>query len=420
MGGAPSLSSSFSLSPGETAAEVTHVVVFAHGLTSSVTASDLAHGQALLAAHKELAPELSSGTAVHLSAANAGSSGGATLRLTTGGVEAGAARLAAEVGMLLKKRYPKATHVSLIGGSMGGLFACRAASLLCASGLLRVDGIVPDGGVIWAGLARIRVARLHALVTLATPHLGVLGLTSWSRAAWLGSWVTTGLGELLLQNDALLHTAQLCCAAPGAVGAACAVRVAYAPLIDDGVVAWESVLSRRRRGRTTRRRAAGGRVSTSRTETETEVAVAAAGSGGEEEGLEEKLPVHEGEEDVKGEALVLGEVRIVMQAQGRGDPAAKGGDDDAGDDFSWVPVEQREALQRLHRAWTHVPWTVVDVALPHKRLATLHATRTRHSDAPNEACVCVATDVLRRVLIDKAYRGAVLDVPKPSPETSRL
>jgi hypothetical protein len=151
--------------PGGDDGNVTHLILFAHGLTSACCKANLCHGLAVLHAFQaeQQTRGAVAGAALVLSVANAGETGRQTMALTLEGVEAGGARLAAEaVGLV--RRFPRCDRLSLVGCSMGGLFARHAARLL-------FGGDCGAGGGVFGS----RAIRPHALITLATPHLGVYG-----------------------------------------------------------------------------------------------------------------------------------------------------------------------------------------------------------------------------------------------------
>lgn len=106
--------------------------------------------------------------------------------------------LACQVYALCTERFPHATRVSLIGGSLGGVFARVAAAHLFPASPADPSAhslLTPRG-------AGGHVCTPCAYVSLATPHCGVhelLGRSSWALAA-AGSWLAPGLAELLLTD----------------------------------------------------------------------------------------------------------------------------------------------------------------------------------------------------------------------------
>jgi hypothetical protein len=131
-----------------TALGPTHLIVLQHGLSG--TAVDLAFLKERLDA---LAGARGARVRVHCAASNVGR--------TADGVAAGGARLAAEVLEVAAACGPSLAELSLVGNSLGGIYARYAARELA------------DG----AGATVARGLRPRALVTLATPHLGVRRFT---------------------------------------------------------------------------------------------------------------------------------------------------------------------------------------------------------------------------------------------------
>eukprot|EP00656_Telonema_subtile_P020855 TRINITY_DN21918_c0_g1_i2.p1 TRINITY_DN21918_c0_g1~~TRINITY_DN21918_c0_g1_i2.p1 ORF type:complete len:280 (-),score=51.43 TRINITY_DN21918_c0_g1_i2:11-850(-) len=215
-------SSSEPSTPSESSAQ--HLIVFAHGLTASATAAHPAHGRAL---EELLQDSPSEAVALHFSRSNAGGSGASTfLHTCTVGLKKGGELLAAEVAQVAAT-MPALTHISLIGASLGGLFARHASALL------------------WGGAAPLLPAHVHphALVTLASPHLGVR--------------CTPANGPMLKAASCMARTVQDLNWTDGSFGSTPSLvymgreeavhvltlfkhRVAYAPLVDDKVVCWST------------------------------------------------------------------------------------------------------------------------------------------------------------------------------------
>ena len=346
--------------PDELATE--HLVVFCHGLTSSVSASDLRHGRALAEALPQVEAALREGAELYASSANAGGSGAATLAWTTRcGVEEGGRLLAEEVRGLIANR-PRLRRLSFVGASLGGLFVRYAVGLL-----------VPDS--LPATVAP------HALVTLATPHLGVRGLIS-SRL--IGTGRQLGMktpADLDFKSDVMSNMSELGSAHMEALGAF-AVRVAYAPIPDDGVVAWSTA------------------ALTGQDAPPPQVVHAAEAKEEAKEAGGVAAAAKDEDEDKDGGGGV--EKRTLVSEHSIGvDMTAE----------DWIGVEDEayfvrgrpgqskrqpmwESLQNLHS----VRWRVVSVNMPHKELATLYPFIRKTEREPNPATMEVANDVLRRVL----------------------
>lgn len=121
-----------------------HLVILSHGL----------YGEAgnLRVLEHALAEQGGPPVLVHSACSNEG-------MMTRDGVAAGGARLAAEIFGIVAQR-PELESISLVGNSLGGLYARAAAAALYDGETGRVAGLRPD-----------------ALVTIGTPHLGVRGFT---------------------------------------------------------------------------------------------------------------------------------------------------------------------------------------------------------------------------------------------------
>ena len=118
-------------------------------------------------------------TFVHLSRANDGA--------THGGIELAAARLASEIRSLVS-RAPWLTHLSLVGNSLGGLFARYAAALLFEPSTRTLCGLTP-----------------LVFLTTASPHLGVgqhghLSLVPAPLQALSAAVLGASIRELLLHD----------------------------------------------------------------------------------------------------------------------------------------------------------------------------------------------------------------------------
>lgn len=177
------------------------------------------HGRGLAAGAQ------AAGWDIYFSRANAGSSKIGTMLSTLDGIEAGGLRVAAELRQVLATQH-WVTDVALVGASMGGMYCRYAASLL------------------WPPLqdAACVGPRPAVLVTLASPHLGIHSLYGeggaklavarhLSRSVQDLYWDTAALADLA-QGDTL--------AALGKFNA----LVAYAPLMDDGIVSYPSAAIR--------------------------------------------------------------------------------------------------------------------------------------------------------------------------------
>lgn len=299
--------------------QVTRVAFFVHGLGHNGEK----HGRAL-AAGAQLA-----GWHLHYVAANLGFTRWGTFANTLGGIEAGGYRVAKEVREVVTAT--KALEIAFVGASLGGLFCRYAARLLW-----------PDAADSELPLP----ARPLALVTLATPHLGVRGLVGTGQK-WLslGRAVSATVADLMWDTSALHDLSSgPSLQALGRFGTRCA----YAPTIDDGIVAYPSAA------------------------------------------ITPRLAV-----PVSGGALqALGKVHIIDGAAaaeawcgppGEGFAAAEG-------EASAVPVSTREAALALLQAGS---WEIVDVDATHKDVATLYPV-TR-AGAPNVVTAAIATDIWRRL-----------------------
>lgn len=315
-----------------------HLVVFCHGLTSRVSTSELCHGQALVEAlARRGAP---GGAELHFSAANAGRYGMGTLVWTMScGVEEGGKTLAEEVLALVRQR-PSLRRLSFVGASLGGLFA------RCAAGLLLTD--LPPS------------VTLHSLVTLATPHLGVRGLFS-SRQLMAGQ--VFGLrtsADLDFRSDALSSMCELGSPCMDAL-AAFAVRVAFAPIPNDGIVAWST---------------------------------AALTGRSPPEVVEESYFAERRSFAFDPPDIIVAEHSIGAQAEVE---EWIGAEEEAYFVSERPEQSQRQRMWESLRNLHTVPWQIVEVNLPHKELATIYP-RHRGESALNPLTLRVAEDVLRRVL----------------------
>ncbi|GMI28428.1 hypothetical protein TeGR_g12031, partial [Tetraparma gracilis] len=259
--------------------------------------------------------------ALIVSSANAGSTGAQTFSLTLSGISSGGERLASEA-VELAGRFPNLTHLSFVGCSMGGLFAREAARLLFSPSS---TPLLPPG------------VQPHSFITLATPHLGVYGTSAGPKARFFSLFAPPpykGPSELLLSSPALPSLAS------GGGGALRRFRrrVAYAPLRDDGTVAYRTAALSLAAAVPP---AAGGTI-------------ARAGPPDPREAL-----AWPGMDPARGKSLVIARMR-------------------------------RDLVEGA-------PWTVVDVDMRHNQLATLYPTYGGRKPGRNEESFAVAEDVLRRL-----------------------
>lgn len=185
------------------------VAFFVHGLG----ANGGGHGRALESGAQ------AAGWHLHFVSALLGSTGLGTFAGTLAGVADGGRRVAQEVRQVVAALGTK--EVALIGASLGGLY-CRFAA-----------------GLLWGGAGdELLLARPIALVTLATPHLGVRGLFgAGGLQLRLGQAVSSTVADLMWDNSTLRDLA----AGPWlAALRGFASRHAYAPTVDDGIVAYPS------------------------------------------------------------------------------------------------------------------------------------------------------------------------------------
>lgn len=326
------------------ASKTSHLIVFSHGMTGRCTASDLQHGRALEVALSQFTSE---GIELYFSGANASSSGTGTFLWTARcGVAEGGRRLAEEVLSLVESR-PQLQRLSFIGGSLGGLFAQQAVGEV-------VSKLPPT-------------VTLHAFCTLATPHLGVKGLYASPRllatASMIGMQTTT---DLEFSSTVLAEMSD-----PGGpcmrALASFAVRVLYAPLIDDGIVAWSSS--------------------------------ALTGHGQPPAGL---CPAAAGIVNADAGTGTDGDVVASVLVE---EHEVGGSNGDVNVD-EWIGKEEQAYFvgeDNAPRMWgtmcnlNSIPWRIVSVNLPHKKLATLYPI-DRRTSILEPATMQVAGDVWRRVL----------------------
>ena len=293
-----------------------------------------------------------------------------TQNFTLSGVAAGSQRLAKEIKNLISDRFIGCKRVTLLGASMGGLF-CRGAAA-------RLFGDPEDP-------LHLQKCDPYAIVTLATPHLGAIPAAQGTLTAlgsWLGAWWWVGPNEVALQNRTLVDLAL----DGQAVMNAFHLRVAYAPIFNDGVVPYET--------------AAMALIS--------------------QEPADEAVP----------NTVILGTrtvSRIPMPQPEEASSASKATAEDListpdepneevvpwdGTECKWLPKghAQSEAVVEIATYLSASPWTVVDVAIPHSQLATLYPTQAagKHP-TPNIASFEVAKDVLRRVLAKSVVTAVAED-----------
>lgn len=221
--------------PLEDYSNVRHLIVFVHGLTDRCTQNKPCHGSAislaLFQAHEQ------KNSYIFFSRANLGVTGYDTFINTIQGIEVAGTRLANELDTILRNDFKNVSHLSLIGASLGGLFSKYAMTQL----LSEKNSIIIEKNI-----------KLHAFITLATPHLGVYDLKKlitihssskiidslnkcFSRcfSRCFGSYLH-GISELFLDDDVLENLT----IASNPILKKFTHRVAYAPLIDDNIVPW--------------------------------------------------------------------------------------------------------------------------------------------------------------------------------------
>lgn len=293
------------------------LAVFVHGLGMNGGA----HGRALSEGAER------AGWSLYFACSNLGSTGVGTFATTLAGVAAGGIRLAEELRSVLATKHADAEEVALVGASLGGLYCRHAAGLLW-------------GGA--DGMPAIR-AQPHALVTLATPHLGVRGLFSNGQMKLsLGRVLSQTVSDLMWDSNCLVDLAAgPFLAALGGFGS----RVAYAPLIDDGIVAYASAaLSPRAR-----------------------------------------IPVSVGAAEL-GESRAVGGTTAAVEWCGL-----------ETEGFATSDAEVARAVRTAACALLAAgQWVVIDVGVTHRELATLHPTH-RNSGEPNRIALVVSEDVWTRI-----------------------
>ncbi len=306
--------------------------MFAHGLTAKCTLDNISHGRSLLISHGLYGR---SGTALVLSRANTGASGIATMTLTLSGVKVCGYRLAEEIHVM-RKIFPNVVKLSFVGASMGGLFVRYAANLLFSSqSFLFLHGISP-----------------HAMITLATPHLGVYGLVESYHLVYWCSWLALAPGELLLQNDSLLTLALAKINSEDCTSETVEhlfpVKVSYAPLFNDGVVAWESSACSLQR-------------------------------------LQDTKPS-------EGHQVLRGERRLLFEPDHK---------------CQWIPESDSKAeiVLQICRAMASTSWNIVDVHLPHSQLATLYPYTSNDECVRNAASFEISNAILERILGKISFSG---------------
>lgn len=193
---------------------------------------------------------------------------------TLNGIDAAGQRLAEEIG-IIAKRTPSLKRISILGHSLGGLFARYAIAILYASGVGKppqtgyapVDEESESPGAVKSGNGSQKptIAGLEPInfITLASPHLGVrgrqqlpflLGLPVLEKlAAPLAPFFVGSTGRQLFLTDGkpsdpplLLRMATDCDEGPflSALGAF-QVRTLYANVNYDHMVGWRTASIRR-------------------------------------------------------------------------------------------------------------------------------------------------------------------------------
>jgi len=196
--------------------KIKHLIVFVHGLTNKCTQHNLCHGLALFQAHEQNKLKYNNQSHMFYSRANLGVTGSDTYTNTSQGIEIAGDRLAQELDTLLRYDFSDTTDLSLIGASLGGLFSRFAIAQLFAT----KKSVIIEKNI-----------NLHAFVTLATPHLGSYNLRK-PRPSIPG--ITNSTRDLHLHNNELENLAKSSSDILGNF----THRVAYAPLINDGIVPW--------------------------------------------------------------------------------------------------------------------------------------------------------------------------------------
>jgi hypothetical protein len=180
----------------------------------------------------------------------------------------------------------------------------------------------------------------HAFITLATPHLGIYGLCG-RAIAWFAGMLGQGVRELLLEDATLLGLSNTGRIALGRFS----YRVAYAPLQDDGVVAFESAA----------------------------------------------LSLQQRPSCLVNTPLLLPAVTVEWAPDAKQHTLC-----------AWLPGEDAKAVMvsqiREALVSSGTPWIVLGVNLTHAQLATLYPTRKGSRKDRNTNSFTVAEDVLTHVL----------------------
>lgn len=322
----------FDMNPNEeTTRKVEHLFVFVHGFGSSGARHGVYVMERIDAAFADV------GGWTHIATSNSQGTGLGTFFKTAAGIETGGTRLAKEVKSLTVS-HPTVRTVSFIGSSLGGLYSRYAAGLLfnLESFSKYTDTKAPELSQKTESSDEEDIALgpgidLGVLVTLATPHLGIRCLYSgWNR--WMLSWIQTGKELLLEDHRNATHCILSRLSCEDKFMAALKrfkVRLSYAPLQDDGIVAYPASAMRPDRKSYVSRLAA---------------AEESKGVIVSESGLEIAAEKKEGEDEYFTGDAKAGEIRSMC------------------------------------RRLAGVGWKVVDVDLKHSRLATLYpSTETREN-----------------------------------------
>eukprot|EP00455_Lapot_gusevi_P049821 TRINITY_DN7131_c0_g1_i2.p1 TRINITY_DN7131_c0_g1~~TRINITY_DN7131_c0_g1_i2.p1 ORF type:complete len:443 (-),score=39.73 TRINITY_DN7131_c0_g1_i2:144-1472(-) len=198
---------------------VSHLVVFVHGFGSSGPQ----HGVHF---KSEFDRQYGPAQQVYICHSNSSYTGVMTFYKTSAGIAVGGQRICDEVREVVS-RHPHITKVSFVGSSLGGLYSRYAVNFLFGQ-----ESCLP---------AHIRPG---AFLTLASPHLGVRGLyhsMGQSLINWITSGAELMLQDSTESSD--FSRCLLCqMASPPYTDILrkFPVRVSYAPLVDDGIVSYVS------------------------------------------------------------------------------------------------------------------------------------------------------------------------------------
>mmetsp|Transcript_22408 Transcript_22408/g.36725 ORF Transcript_22408/g.36725 Transcript_22408/m.36725 type:complete len:342 (-) Transcript_22408:187-1212(-) len=317
---------------------VRHLYVFVHGFGSSGARHGFYVKQRIDAA------TLKKGGWTYICRANSSSWDVGTFWKTSDGIYEGGQRIAQEI-VTIAAEFPKLEYLSFIGSSLGGLYSRVAAKLLFGKEAIDQET-----------KGEKKIARLNSdilpgmLITLATPHLGVRCLyTQWN--SWLMGWIRTGKELYLTDDDKAPLLLRLAEGAYIDVLKRFKARISYAPIWDDGIVAFAS-----------------SGISVDNT--------VSLGSVDSDKGKKIGLKI--------GQNPVL----ITRLHEKKKDPSSD----------KILPYFNGDAKEKTLKVMVEglrdVGWTIIHVNLDHKRLATLYPSTEKRPNVFSEA---VLSDIISRL-----------------------